>query len=249
MNFYIWAGIVTIVGLASLYFWVGHWRLKEIRHPYLYILLCLPLSALVNLFIKRPIGLALLSLFNLKKEPKFWPLWFLFIANFIAPLTEEAIKILPVILREVRHSLKNGKKALTFGLLFGFGFGIGEAWYLAAKLTYKMPEFASRSFWHLIGFFGERTLCVLGHGLLTAIVCFGFYKNFIKYYLTAVTFHYLLNAGAALYQKGLISMEIAYIPIIIMFFVLSNYVFRIEEQLRKAYPLPTKEKILYKRED
>jgi uncharacterized membrane protein YhfC len=247
MNFYIWAFIVTIAGLAILYLWVGHWGLKEIRYFYLYLILNLPLSPLVNLAIKRPIGLKLLSLFNLSEDPKLWPLWFLPIANLLAPLTEEAIKILPVIFSDLRRALKEKKQALVAGFVLGFGFGIGEAWYLAITFTQKMPEYATGSFLLLFGFFSERTMAVVVHGCMTAIVLMGFHRNFLKYYLLAVLFHYLGNIGAALYQSGRVSGEVAYIPILVVVMLIFYYIFRIEKQLRKETSIAMKEKILYQR--
>ncbi|MGB9721847.1 MAG: YhfC family glutamic-type intramembrane protease [bacterium] len=249
MNFYIWAGIVTVVGLVILYLWVGRWGLREIKYFYLYSLLTLPLSALVNLAVKRPIALKLLALFNLEEEPKLWPLWFLPIGILLAPVTEETIKILPVIFSDLRQVLKEKKKALIAGLILGFGFGIGEAWYLAFSLTQKMPEYASGSFWLLFGFFNERLMAIVVHGCMTAIVLMGFYRNFLKYYLLAVLFHYLGNIGAAFYQSGYLSVEVAYIPIIVVVFLLFSYIFRIERQLRKENNIMKKETILYQRDD
>ncbi len=208
----------------------------------------LPLSGLINLSIKKSIGLTLCRLLNLNEDITLWPLWFLFIANFISPLTEEAIKILPLIFSSVRNFLKDKKKALAFGQLFGFGFGIGEAWYLAILFTLQMPELAKGDFWYLLGFFSERSMAIVSHGLLTTIVLIGFKETLPKYYLIAVLFHYLMNLGPALYQKRLISAVIAYIPLIITFLVLFIYVFKIEKQLRKEFPSQIYEKVLFRKE-
>ncbi len=247
MNFYLWALLVTLVGIIILYFWAGKWGLKGIKYLYLYFLLCLPLSFLVNFAIKQPLGSLLLSLFNLGEDRQNWPLWFLPIANLLAPFTEEGIKLLPIAFSDVRNFLNEKKMALILGITFGACFGIGETWLLAILFTQKMPGFATGSFWLLIGFFYERLLAVIGHGCMTAIVFIGFKHNFLKYYLIAVAFHYFANVGAALYQSGYLSAEVAYVPIFGIFILLFSYIFRIERQLRKLENIPTKGLILYKR--
>lgn len=246
MNFFIWAFIVSIISSLIVYLWLGYW-LKYLRHVFLYILICIPLSAFVNLCIKRPVGMFLISLLNLKEAPQSWPIWFLPIVNLLAPLTEEAIKILPLIFNEVRAYLRNGIKALYLGFFFGACFGIGEAWYLAFSFTASMRELAKGDFLLLTGFFGERFLCVFIHGYLTALVLIGYNKSLTKSYLVAAMFHYLLNIGPLLYQKGLISAEVAYIPIgpvLIMFF---HYIFKMEKKLREERPFSIEEKVLLKR--
>lgn len=225
--------------------WVGNWGLKNIRHWYLYFIITFPLSALVNLSIKKQIGSTLCSVFNLSETPKLWPLWFLAIANFIAPLTEEAIKLLPVIFSETRKSLQEKRPAFVYGMLLGTGFGIGEVWYLAYALTLSKPELVSGPFLNLIGFFSERITAVIIHGLLTTIVMLGFNRNFLKSYFIAVGFHYLVNVGPALYQKGLVSLILATIPVLISVIFLFSYVFKIEQRIRKENTISKPVKILW----
>lgn len=247
MNFYLWSFLVTLVIIIFFHFWIRSWELKEFKYLYLYLFLCLPLSLLVNQAIKRPLGLLLLSSLNLGGDPKNWPLWFLPIANLIAPFTEEGIKLLPIIFSEVRKSLNEKKMALILGLIFGAGFGIGEVWYLAILFTQQMPNLATASFLPLIGFFSERVLAVIAHGCMTAIILMGFKRNLLKYYLIGVAFHYFINFGAVLYQSGRASLDVSYIPILVMLFLLVSYIFRIERQLHTLEDTPTKGSILYKK--
>lgn len=237
--------LATIFSLGCLYAWVGNWGLKNIKYWYLYFIITFPLSALVNLSIKKQIGLTLYSLFHLDETPKLWPIWFLAIANLIAPLTEEAIKLLPVIFSKIRKSLQEKRQAFVYGMLLGTGFGIGEVWYLAYALTLSKPEVVSGPFLSLIGFFSERIAAVLIHGLLTTIVLLGFKRNFLKSYFVAVGFHYLVNVGPALYQKGVISLILVTIPVVISVILLFSYVFKIERQLRKENTISNPVKILW----
>lgn len=219
--------------------------MKNIKYWYLYFIITFPLSAVINLSIKKQIGLTMCSLFNLDGSPKFWPIWFLAIANLIAPLTEEAIKLLPVIFSEIRKSLQEKRQAFVYGMLLGTGFGIGEVWYLAYALTISKPELVSGPFLNLIGFFSERIAAVIIHGLLTTIVLLGFNRNFLKSYFIAVGFHYLVNIGPALYQKGLVSVILATIPVVISVIFLFSYVFKIEQQLRKENQISKPLKIFW----
>lgn len=219
--------------------------MKEIPRWYLFIIITFPLSALVNLAIKRHILLALISIFSINESPKFWPFWFLPIANLIAPLTEEPIKILPIIFTEARDSLKEKRRAYILGLLLGAGFGIGEAWYLAISFTLTKPEYAFGLFFDLIGFFSERFLVVIVHGLLTAVLLFGFKKSFVKYFFIAVGFHYLLNIGAALYQRGILSIWATTVPLLLSLLIFLKYVFKIEQQLRRESLLLTTKEIFW----
>ncbi|MEW6482769.1 MAG: YhfC family intramembrane metalloprotease, partial [bacterium] len=70
----------------------------------------------------------LFNLFGIKEDPSSWPLWFHPISLVIGALAEEAIKVLPFLWLILK--MDKGY-AYTLGALLGFGFGIGEAWYLA----------------------------------------------------------------------------------------------------------------------
>src|SRR5512138_683179 len=100
---YIMAAVTLVISLAFwtglIYLFTGH------QKRYFWLLsLGLPLSAIVNLFLKRqaivivgqtfhvPPGLGLAS-----------PAWFLAFGVLITPLLEEPIKILPLILRPAWH--------------------------------------------------------------------------------------------------------------------------------------------------
>ncbi len=248
MKLYIWSGIATLLSLLVFYLWIGKETLKRIKGLYLCVIFTLPLSPLVNFAIKKNIGLVLFSIFNLTEDLKSWPLWFIFIANLVSPLTEEAIKLLCILYTEVRHSLQNKKDAFTYGLILGSTFGIGEAWFLAYVLNLTKPEITNSPFLVLMGFFGERLFATFGHAFMTAIVLTGFSVNPIKYYFLAVISHYFVNIGAALYQTKHLSLEIAYVMISLVFLLLIMYIWRIERQLRKEDILVIKEEVLYKKE-
>ncbi len=247
MKPYIWSGIATIFSLLLFYLWIGKETLRKIKDLYLCIIFTLPLSPLVNLAIKKNIGLALFSIFNLSEDSKSWPLWFIFVANIVSPVTEEAIKLLGILNSEVRRRLHNKKDAFTNGLILGSTFGIGEAWFLAYVLNLTQPEITNKSFIVLIGFGGERLLAIFGHAFMTAIVLTGFNVNPIKYYFLAVGFHYFVNIGAALYQTSHLSLEIAYIIISLALILLIRYIWRIERRLHKEGVSVIKEEVLYKR--
>jgi hypothetical protein len=97
MNFYIWAFILTAVNLYLVYSFSKYQGLK-IKSSLLILGLSFPLCPIINLLVKRPIFDFLFKTFKISNDVPLWPYWFHAIAIFIAPLTEEAIKVMPIFL-------------------------------------------------------------------------------------------------------------------------------------------------------
>lgn len=255
MNYYICASIVTI--LSSLILFIWNYRLiKGKEYLFLYSLLSLPLSAVVNIFIKSPIFSYLCSIFNIDNEPTQWPIWFTFIITIIGPLLEEGTKLLPLLILIKLFSMDK-LMIYLLGLLIGMGFGIGEAWYLGYSFSQGMPEYTSglKNLWMLfVGFEGERFLATLIHSFLTGIVAFGILiKEPIRYFFLAVLFHFLINIPPCLYQLGWLPPELSGILIIIIFCFLFFSVFlKIEERIRIDCEKSTcqrEDRVLYEKKD
>jgi len=168
----------------------------------------LPLSAIVTLLVKRPLVVAVAQAGGftpgLRPEAPFWYLAFLLL---LAPVTEEAVKALPLLWPPAGARVTSRRDALVAGMALGLGFGLGEAVFLAygvgLNTTYaEMP-------WYLFaGFLQERFLVCLAHAILTAIVVSGWQqgrRSLLVGYLAAVGLHALANVGAMLYQLRLIT--------------------------------------------
>jgi len=196
--------------LCSALLWGGClYVLSGRARRYLWLLLPgLPLSALANLWIKRPLATSVSQVagvglsFDLAQ-----PVWLLIFLWLLSPLVEEAVKLLPLLLPPVRSYLTGDLAALWTGMGLGISFGLGEAAYLAYGVA-QSPLYASLPWYMFTGYFGERLLVCLVHGVMTAVAVYGLRKGrrqAILAYLVAVGMHALVNAGAVLFQLGLIS--------------------------------------------
>lgn len=191
------AALITAAVSGGL--WIPLTRLMAGRYRHLVwlTLLALPFSALINLLVKRPVGM------RVQMEPGGTPpLWYLAFALFLAPITEEAIKLAPALIAPIRRQIPNARAALWAGLFLGIGFGLGEIGYLAWRLA-GTPVVAGLPFWQFTGFLGERLYVTLGHGVMTAVAVMGLVRGpwrGLLGYGGAVVSHALLNLGALLVQ-------------------------------------------------
>lgn len=185
-----WAALVVslfgAVGAAVLWWSAG--RRWIVLLP---VLVALPLSPLVNLFVKRPLYLGLQSLTGVPSAPiSALPRWFLLLVHPVPPLTEEAVKLLPLAVPGIRALLvpgmrggrgeAGGGRAATGGrsglvhlaLAIGLGFGLGEAWWIAWGVA-RAGLHAGLPVYYFGGFINERLLVMFCHGAMTAVALRG----------------------------------------------------------------------------
>ncbi|MFE7212974.1 PrsW family glutamic-type intramembrane protease [Streptomyces sp. NPDC057611] len=166
-------------------------------------LLCCGLgsSALVNLLVKRPLAEAVASAGGTAAEVgAASPVWFLAFALLLPPVTEETVKALPALLPRVRDLARRDR--LLTGLALGTGFGIGEAAFVAWTAV-RGGDHAGTAWWAFSGFAVERLFASLGHGVMTAVVLWGFggpRRRRVLGFAAAVGLHTLLNLGAFIDQ-------------------------------------------------
>ena len=189
----LWGGLVYVLsGRSTRHLWV--------------ILLGLPLSAAINVLVKGPLAVAVASIFGL--TPNFTalqPVWFLLFLFLLAPVFEEAVKPLPLLMGRVRGLVKDPASALVVGMSLGMGFGIGEAAYLAYGIA-QTPQYIGLPWYLFTGYLFERTLVCFIHGVMTAVVVTGFFKEKLPLaYFFAVCLHSFVNMGAVLMRVGLTS--------------------------------------------
>ena len=165
----------------------------------------LPLSALVNLLVKGPLGKGVGALAGIESGLGLeTPIWFLLFLFALAPVFEELAKALPALLPFVRRHLTGPEDAYWAGMALGIGFGLGEAVFLAWGIAVS-GAYQQYAWYMFTGFFGERLLVVFIHGFMTALfVWLAARRKPLAGYLAAAGTHALLNAGAMLYQLGLI---------------------------------------------
>lgn len=199
---YIMAAITVAVSAAAyaglLRIMTPHWR------RYLWLALpALPLSAAVNLLVKRPIGKGVAAWAGVSTDPLgSAPHWFLLFLLLLAPVTEEAIKVAPLLLPRARALLGGRDGALWTGFTLGVGFGIGEAAYIGYGIA-QSPEFAGIPWYLFTGYSSERFAVCFGHGVMTAVVVTGLGRGRpLLGYAGAVLLHTAVNTGAMAYQVG-----------------------------------------------
>jgi hypothetical protein len=191
---------------------------------YLWLLLVgLPLSTIVNLWVKKPlvvgVGQALDVPVNLGAAT---PLWFILFVWLVSPVCEEAIKLVPLLVPRIRAYLAVPVDALWAGFALGVSFGLGEAAYLAWGIA-QSPTYAGLPWYLFGGYVSERLIVCFGHGMLTAFITTGLQRGArpaIRGYLTAVALHALLNVGPLLLSLGLASMAIVQLLFLLAIIIL-----------------------------
>ena len=207
--------IITIVASAFLwgaflYAYSGRtWRFVRL------MVWGLPLSAVVNLFVKSPVGQGVGALAGI--DPGLGldtPVWFLAFLFLLAPGLEELIKAVPALVPSVRRHATTPDDALWAGMALGMGFGIGEAAYVGWQIALS-GAYEQYAWYMFTGFLGERLVVVLIHGLMTALFLRLVARGRpVAGYLAAAGTHAVLNSGAMLFQLGLVADWVAGLPLL-----------------------------------
>jgi hypothetical protein len=220
---YIMAAITLVLSVAFwgllIYLFTGHQK-----HYFWLLVLGLPLSMIANLIIKRQAIIVVGQTFHVQPGLGLAsPVWFLAFGVLSTPLVEEAIKILPLLVRPVWRMVTSRASALWVGFVLGVSFGLGEAGFLAYAIA-QNPAYNSLPWYAYTGYFSERLMTCFVHGVLTAIVVIGIYrggKYILSGYLVALGLHLFLNAPTAMYQLQWISFELYNFGLLIPFVVLA----------------------------
>jgi len=222
--------IAALIATAtSVLLWGGlvYWLSKRERMYLALMLITLPFSTIVNLCVKKPIYEFLLSSLNIFEWNVTSPWWFHVFVLFLSPITEEAVKLSPLVAKQVRRMIVRSS-ALWVGMAFGTGFGIGEIWYLAWGFS-MVPELGGYPFYYFGGFIAERIAVVFIHGVMTAVAATGFTKGrngLLAGYVGALFLHAFANMGAMLYQIRFWDETLAsfylFLPTVVAFFIFEH---------------------------
>lgn len=204
--------IVTILVTAILAISALH-TLTHGDHRFYWLLAAgLPLSLLVNRLIKVPFITAIATLTGTPlKLAVDTPLWFSLLVWLNAPIFEEAIKALPILLPMRRFFLEDARRALFAGLALGLGFGLGEAGYLAYGIA-RSTAYHALPWYMFTGYAFERIFVTFAHGLLTSLTILGVQRGGRKAlfgYLSAVGLHALINLSPILLALKLVPAALA----------------------------------------
>lgn len=156
------------------------------------VLLMLPMNALAFHAVRMPLNGWIAPL--LADWPRVSP-W---VQTAYAPLTEEPAKLWPFLLPFFRPS-SNRTSLVRDALAIGLGFGIGEAWNVAALISHR-PDVAGQPWFAFGGFIGERLMvCVMHAGFTgTALFLWRVRRSPVRGFLAAALLHFAGNAPITL---------------------------------------------------
>lgn len=244
---YIMAAITQVVALALwgglIYLFTG----RQKRYFWL-LVLGLPLSAIANIILK-PQALIIVGRAG-HVQPGLGlaaPIWFLAIKVLIAPMVEEPIKVLPLLLRPARKMVTSRASALWVGFVLGISFGLGEAAFIAYAVA-QIPDYASLPWYAYTGYLNERLMTCFAHGVLTAALVIGMQRGgrFTLYgFLTALGLHLFLNAPVVMYQFQWISFELYNFSLLIPFIGLAVIFERMRRATREPREVEDGKEIVY----
>ena len=207
----LWGGLIYLfTGHQKRYFWL--------------LLLGLPLSAIANLLLKPQATIIVGQTFHVQPGLGLAaPIWFLAFKVLVTPLVEEALKIMPLLLKPAWRMVANRASALWIGFVLGISFGLGEALFIAYAIS-QNAAYNSLPWYAFTGFLNERIMTCFAHGVLTAVLVMGMQRGgwyILNGYLTALGLHLFLNTPTVLYQFQRISYELYNISIVIPFITLA----------------------------
>ena len=223
--------VITIVLTTVLCIALLNFLTHSNRRYYWLLLVGLPSSFIVNYWVKIPLITALATWAGIPLKLSLeMPLWFIVAILLNAPIFEEAIKLLPIALPASRKLMNDASGSLWTGLALGMSFGLGEAAYIAYGIA-QSPEYNTLPWYMFTGYAVERLAVTFGHGFLTSIAAYGFYKggrNILIGYLSAVGLHALINLGPILMALKLtpasVSSAGSYVVILAAFLLFQGHI-------------------------
>lgn len=185
MGLIIAAAITT--GLAGLFLVGVLWlsaQASDRRVLAIAFLVALPLQPLAFYFLRLPIDGMVRAGFGLGT------VWIV-ASQFYAPLTEEPAKWLVLAVPAVRRAL-TPRNAVPLALAIGFGFAIGEIWFLANALAPNTPDLP---FWMFNGFMIERLEGCFLHATFVAlpVASIALGRSFWPGAVTGMALHFITN--------------------------------------------------------
>ena len=213
------------------------------------ILAGLPLSLIINRFVKTPLITSLAAWAGIPLQLSDAPFWFVAAIWLNAPVFEEAIKMLPVIVASGRGLLRDAAHALWAGLAVGMGFGLGEAAYLAYGIA-QSPDHQGLPWYAFTGFASERLIVTFAHGFMTSLAVLGLHEGRTRALfrdLAAVGLHALINLGPILLALKMIPAAVS--SLITYGTILGTFIIfqREERAARKISKILTEEIIYFER--
>jgi hypothetical protein len=193
-------GIYSTAIITTLVALIGYgWFIRRMKGParwlWLAFLIGLPLQPLAFYTVRVPLDKWLAGM--LGKTSGIYQV----LTTFYAPLTEEAAKLVPLLLPTLRRDLRRDN-FVRYALAIGLGFGIGEMWFIAYLIAHN-PELNGRPFYQYGGYAGERLMVCLFHGAFVSVALWRWQDKFGLGVLGAMALHYFGNLPIFFMAKGL----------------------------------------------
>lgn len=185
---YIMALLTTALAVIGV---GGFLRWRAPKSEYLFLLLLvlgnLPMCALAFYCVRGPVLDYLVKLVLDEKSGLYQ-----FVTILYAPITEEPAKIWLLLIPAVRHRITR-ENFWRVAVALGLGFGIGELWFLAERVTHA-AQFAKVPWYQFGGFLNERLMVCILHGTFVSLTLY-FYTHgrFLLGFFLAMCAHFLGN--------------------------------------------------------
>lgn len=165
----------------------------------------LPMSYITFTFIRVPIDKFVINYFKIPQAVMTWPLWYVTLVFLYAPVTEELIKLAPLLLPLIRKKISFNNR-IAIGMMIGLGFGIGELWLVASWFSQNV-YMAEYHWYQLWGYILERLISCFSHGVFTAVALKGIGNKLTKYIIYAIGLHALSNLPIVMSRLGIIKLS------------------------------------------
>jgi uncharacterized membrane protein YhfC len=211
MGIFLSALIATAVCVGIGHTLLRSWTCRRRLH-YGVAAASLAFSPLVNLLVKKPVVGVMLGRVHLQPSVPTWPLWFAALVLLVVGISEEAIKLLPLLAPEVRRVLDTRGSAEPLAFAIGLGFAVGEIWYLAYRFYVAAPASARLPFYMLGGFVTERIATLSIHSFLVLLPLRAWRNgtaSFLRWTAGAMLSHALVDTTAMLYQMNFVGAAFA----------------------------------------
>ncbi len=212
------AAFIMSLGVLFAFGTLGlHWANGDKRY-FIPLLLALLLSPVVNLYVKHPIFDGLRDIWHIPKSPSGWPLWYAALVLIVVGVTEEVIKLSPLLVKRVRSFAIDQRSTLALATFLGLGFGAGEAWYVGWSGYVNDPKIMALPFYMFGGYMTERFVATLYHIVFLLFPLFGLLRNVYRFaqgLIVAILLHMFVDISPVLYQMKIISPNVAFIALMV----------------------------------
>ncbi|MEN3368226.1 MAG: hypothetical protein V7609_369 [Verrucomicrobiota bacterium] len=184
----IYLAAILTTGIAAAIFGPLIHRLKmpaQARLVWLAAIVALPLQPLAFFLVRVPLDHWIVAQLGSTSMAYQW------VTSFYAPLTEEPAKLIPLLIPAIRRDISPAN-FVRYALAIGVGFGIGEMWFIAERITH-LPAFNGIPFYMFGGYVGERLMVCLFHSAFVSVVLWRLGRRLALGFAGAATLHWLGN--------------------------------------------------------